>query len=103
MLGINGMVTRKQLTEAIETHVKYLIEGRSAPEPEPAPQAEEVPVGQPQVQRDQSIRGFVPSRGDEPYLYTPQDPELADRCSNVLDGLEYIEQYVWTALERNRA
>ena len=52
--------------------------------------------------RDCSIREFVPSRGDEPYLYDGEDPELTDACRAVLDGLQFIEGHAWAALEGNR-
>lgn len=46
--------------------------------------------------------GFVPSRGDEPYLYKPKDPHLKDRLSALLDDLKQMEDYVWNKLEENR-
>jgi len=95
------MVTRADLKEAVYEYVRNLIEGKET-EQVPNQETEGVAEDQPTAERDRSVPVFVPSRGDEPYLYSPQDPELAAQCSAVLDGLEYIERYAWDALERNR-
>lgn len=100
-LGTNRMVTRKELREEIERHVEELKRGTTPRRPA---DEETVPAAaaEPEAGGDRSVRGFVPSRGDEPYLYKPKDPELAAVCSSVLDVLERFEEVVWRALEENR-
>lgn len=101
-LGIKGMVSRKQLTEAVIDYVKGLADG--FPEPiiravEPVASSEETQVHQPVV----SSSEFKPSRGDEPYIYKAKDPALRDRLSSLLDSLEALEEYTWSKLEENKA
>lgn len=97
-------MTRKEIREWIEEMVNETIDGeREEAHPRADTPAEEPACEEAQAIRNRSVRGFVPSRGDEEYLYKPKDPELAAACSTVLDGLEYVERYVWDALERNRA
>ena len=100
-LGIGKMVTRKQLKEAVYAYLAMLAQGKEI-EQSANQETEGVAEEQSPPERDRSVPDFVPSRGDEPYLYSPQDPELAAQCSAVLNGLEYIERYAWDALERNR-
>ncbi|KKK48956.1 hypothetical protein LCGC14_3139910, partial [marine sediment metagenome] len=45
--------------------------------------------------------GFVPSRGDEPYIHRPKDRELAAACTRVLNDLEFIEERVWDAFYKD--
>lgn len=40
---------------------------------------------------------FVSSRGDEPYIHQPKDPELAAACRAVFDNLAVIEDKAWQA------
>lgn len=51
---------------------------------------------------DDASSGFVPSRGDEPYLSQPKDPGIAAACSRILDDAALIEQFAWDTIERNR-
>ena len=46
---------------------------------------------------------FIPSRGDEPYLFKSKDPEMTKLCSAILDATNALDEYVWRALEENRA
>lgn len=95
-LGLTQMVSRKQVTQLVIDHLKDLASGVTSDEPSGAGPTEHV------VSAARAAENFTPSRGDEPYLYRPQDSELAAKCSAVLDGLEYIENYAWNTLERNR-
>ena len=131
-LGYNGLASKKDINAAVQNYIRDLIErneyiveedyalsreARGARHDDDQSEEVESPaesssVGSDQddtaaggdqgISRDDTVRKFVPSRGDEPYLYEPEDLELAAVCSNVLDGLEYIERYTWDALERNR-
>jgi hypothetical protein len=87
------MVTRKELREAIELHVEYLIKRNKVDQllAEPEVICEE---GQPS--------DFVPSRGDEPYLSQPRDPGIAEACTQILDAAKLIEDFAWETVERNR-
>jgi len=102
-LGLKRMVTRKELREEVERHVEELKRGIKAPERERDEETVPAPTDKSDTRPADGVCGFVPSRGDEPYLYKPQDPELAAVCSNVLDVLERFEKAVWRALEENRA
>lgn len=100
-LGLGRMVSRKELRTEIERYVEELGSGKEVkqePDQTPTPPA----TNEPPASRDRSVPRFVPSRGDESYLYKPKNPELAAACSTVLDGLEHIEEYVWEQLEKNR-
>jgi len=115
-LGHNGLVSRKDLTQAVETFVQDLIERNgyivekdleiSGPDPKADSQADQALERalevEPGSDRDRSIREFMPSRGDEPYLYRAKDPELAARLRALLDDAERFEEYVWSKLEENR-
>jgi hypothetical protein len=114
-LGTGRMVKRSEVTEAIQRYVKSLIAGQpieianyenSGCSNEVEPAANEAVkrttgVGA-EAGGDRSLCEFVPSRGDEDYLYSGEDPELTAACSSVLDGLQLIERHVWATLERNR-
>ena len=102
LYGKEKMVTRADLKEAINEYVRSLIAGKEA-RPAASPSAEAPACEEAEAIRNRSICGFVPSRGDESYLYKPKDSELAAVCSSVLDGLQYIEEYTWDALEKNRS
>jgi hypothetical protein len=100
----NKLISRNEIKELVNGFVQSLIRGE-VPLQTLGEGVEEGDPDDPGCEnpgRDRAIRKFVPSRGDEPYLYRPEDPELAVRCSAILDGLEYIEKYTWGALERNR-
>ena len=123
LFGHPGKVSRKQLTRFVEDIVCEVIKGNTIEpasifvedivgeviqgntiEPassRPVKAADEVEPAAP-ASGDRGIHEFVPTRGDEAYMYKGKDPELAAQCSKVLDGIQYIEQYAWTALERNR-
>ncbi len=93
-----GMVSRKEVNEWVnEAVLRLLTTQEHNNEPEiPSEAIESITEPRPPP------AAFTPSRGDEPYLYRPQDPELAAACSAVLDGLAHIDQHVWATLERNR-
>ena len=95
------MVTRKQLREEIERHVERLKRGETA---ERQRDEETVPAAadEPDTPAVVGVRGFVPSRGDESYLYRPKDPELAAACSAALDACERLDEVIWRKLEENR-
>lgn len=104
-----GMVSRKEVTAWVEDAIARLITTQEINNeheeseliPTEAIEAITEPLP-PQTVGNRSLREFVPSRGDEPYLYKPENPELAAACSAILDGLQYIETRVWDELERNR-
>jgi len=103
-----ALVSRKEVNEFIQTQLQVALNGL-APQVDTAfnddatGPPERTDERKPESRRDQRVPDFMPSRGDESYLYTPKDPELATACSVVLNGLENIEKYVWDTLERNRA
>jgi hypothetical protein len=98
------MVSRQEVTDYVHNQIRLAIAGKPSPKVDPEPvRAAEAPAPiQPQPRSNRVLCDFVPSRGDEPYLYKPKDPELAASCRAALDGLEAIEEYIWDALERNR-
>ena len=96
MLGLGHMVTRKELTEAVERHVEYLIKGKVE---EDAVFAAKKILDEKEIPKDVK---FTPSRGDEAYLTRPKDPELAATCSRILDDVAIVEAFVWETIERNR-
>ena len=105
-----GRVSRKEVRSWVEEALERLLTTQEinnepdTPEPDSHADAsvEEAAAEQSEYGRGQRIPQFVPSRGDEPYLYQPKDPELAAACSAVLDGLERIEEHAWATLEGNR-
>lgn len=102
-IGLPGMVSRKQLKEEIERHVATLIFGPGqTADSKTEPALTSAPISKPAAERNRSVREFVPSRGDEPYLYSGENPELTDACRGVLDGLEFIEKFTWAALNKDR-
>ncbi len=110
-LGLkHKLATRKDIVNAVTEYISAVLIGGTHEDPGCSDEvrrdtdeaAEATAEEQPTSVRDTSVRGFVPSRGDEPYLYRPQDPELAAACSAVLDGLEHIERHAWATLEGNR-
>jgi len=100
ILGLGHMITRKELREAIQRHVKYLIEGKEI-ELATDEEVEEVTGIKPKARGDRDVCGFVPSRGDEAYLTRPRDPELAATCSRILDDVAIVEAFAWETIERN--
>lgn len=100
-LGLGRMVTRKDLKEAIDRHVKYLV---SPGEVDGAGHKKTVPsaADEPDTRSTEPVRRFVPSRGDEPYIAQPKDSGIADACSRILDAAELIQNFAWDTIERNR-
>lgn len=110
-LGHSGLVTRKQVTEAVCVHVCELMTGDvneiKRKETDERRETDDVPDnrrdGSPSDEdRESQTPVFVPSRGDEPYIYSPKDTELAAKCSSVLDATERLDRYIWEKLEENR-
>lgn len=112
-LGLSQMVSRKQVTLLVVEHIAGLMLGPTSnddneskidgkTEPESARKTEDVAADKPARNRDQGVSAFVPSRGDEAYLCRPSSTELAAVCSQILDGLEFIEAFTWETVERNR-
>lgn len=104
-----GLASRKDVTAWVNEAVERLLTTQehnndqgTEVEPLADTPVERTAEGRAEARGDRSVREFVPSRGDEGYLYSGEDPELAAACSSVLDGLDFIQQYTWTALERNR-
>lgn len=95
------MVSRKEVINFVEAQIQLALLGETV-EPEPARETENVVTHESSRSGDQGIRPFVPSRGDESYLCKPKSGELAAACSQVLDGLEFIETFAWENIERNR-
>jgi hypothetical protein len=103
-LGQSQMVSRKQVTQLVTDYIDRLKSGLISDEAEIESEKETAAIVARTVERseDHNIRPFVPSRGDEPYLCKPESRELAAVCSQVLDGLEFIEAFTWETVERNR-
>ncbi len=117
-LGHSGLVTRNQVTEAVNIFITERINGTGTESPTNADTVH-TEAGPERSERDHSdarnalVRAeeravdrragkFVPSRGDEPYLYRAQDPRLAAACSAVLDATGRLDEYIWEKLEENR-
>lgn len=103
--AINGnaltrMVSRKDVTLFVLEKINEAIEGKA--EPDPGPALVTNGAQQPEESGGGCLPEFVPSRGDESYLYQGEDEELAAQCSRFLDSIEYFQQYTWKQLERNR-
>lgn len=106
-IGGSFMVGRKDVTKLVNEFIEGLKTNENTRRSNETglptnEEAEAIVATVATAERDTSLREFVPSRGDEPYLYCGEDPELTDACRSVLDGLEFIDRYAWTALERNR-
>ena len=109
-LGGKKMISRKEVTDLVQTYIARLITeedyGPNGYMPPPDAFADEAPQepapAEPEASRDRSVRAFVPSRGDEEYLYRGKDPELTAACSSVLDACEHLDQVIWRKLEENR-
>jgi hypothetical protein len=95
------MVTRKELREEIERHVEQLKTGKKPERPADTPAVQVTPA-EPESRRDRSLRGFVPSRGDEDYLFKTSDPELKEILARFLDLAEELEAFTWNKLETIR-
>ena len=95
------MVSRKEVVSFVETQIQLALLSETV-EPESARETEDIVTHESPRSGDSSIRPFVPSRGDESYLCKPKSGELAAACSQVLDGLEFIETFAWENIERNR-
>lgn len=105
LYGKDKMVSRAGLREAINDYIQSLIEGRGnseAPRPSSEAPADD-DRGREERRGTRRLGDFVPSRGDEPYLYKPKDPEFAAVCSSILDACERLEELTWEKLEENRA
>jgi hypothetical protein len=96
------MVSRKDINVLVEGFIRGLIEGSEEAESTPDPAPERIAEAKPKAIGDQSIRGFVPSRGDEDYIAQPTDPGIAAACSRILDDVALIEEFAWNTVERNR-
>jgi hypothetical protein len=96
------LATRNDIKEAIYEYVQKVLIGGEEVESRTNATTEDPSEKLPETGGDRSVRGFVPSRGDEPYLTQPKDPELAVACSSMLDIAERIDQMIWETIERNR-
>ena len=47
-------------------------------------------------------RDFVPSRGDEPYLFRAQDEKLHKLHQDLLNAIDALNKYTWEKMEKNR-
>ena len=101
------MVSRKELTGLVNKYIEDLKNGRN-PYTTDGGESREVPAvaeGEPDSQRaghHRSTPEFIPSRGDEPYLFKASDPALRDIHSRFLDLAQELEDYTWEQMERNR-
>jgi hypothetical protein len=100
--GRKTMVSRKEVTDFVNASIQQAILGSEKTDPEPVREAEDAAPVRTEVLRDRGVHNFVPSRGDEPYLYRPKDPKLAAALSTVLNAAEALDMYIWNELERNR-
>ena len=96
------LATRNDIKEAIYEYIQKVLIGGEEVEPRTNATAEDPSERLPETGGDRSVRDFVPSRGDEPYLTQPKDPELAAACSSMLDIAERIDQMIWETIEKNR-
>ena len=101
------LVTRKEVTELVEALINdEARKGWQDEEVQPVQRDDDQRSAVPRARMpEQSFTeaAFVPSRGDEPYLYKPSDPELAAKLSALLDDSRAFEEYVWKQLEANRS
>lgn len=100
--GRKTMVSRKEVTAFVNASIQQAILGSEEADPEPMREVEDPAPVRTEVRGDRGVHSFVPSRGDEPYLYRPKDPKLAAALSTVLDATEALDTYIWNELERNR-
>lgn len=95
-------MTRKEIREWIEEHINDIIDGGEEALKQPSPATERVAVDEPSPERDRSVCQFVPSRGDEDYLFKTSDPELKAILTRLLDASDELEAYTWQQLEKIR-
>ena len=95
--------TRNDIKEAINEYVKNVLLGGPTTDSEPVSATEPAVAQQATAIGGGPIGDFVPSRGDERYMYKGQDESITKAASGILDRLELIQNFVWEALERNRA
>lgn len=96
------MVTRKELREEIERYVEYLKQGKQTERPTATPVVPSTPA-ESETRGDRGIHEFVPSRGDEDYMFRTSDQELKTILVRLLDLSEELEAYTWDRLEKIRA
>ena len=92
------MISRKQLTEIVTEFVNDKIRLDS----EPDEQIETATTEESTNRGGERPSEFVPSRGDESYLFKTHDPKLKDILSHMLDVSEEYDTYIWEELERAR-
>lgn len=107
------LVTRKEVVETVLHLVaQEIIDGREIemygdeePEVDKQPQSVNPKVDDSKAFREliDETLPFKPSRGDESYLYKSKDPEMTKLCTAILDATDALDEYVWRALEENRA
>lgn len=95
--------TRNDIKEAVNDYVQNTLAADKAIESKPSGEAQEVVGNQSNISGHPQVPAFVPSRGDESYLYTGKDQEITDACRKILDGVDFIKDFAWETLERNRA
>lgn len=107
--GGKGMVSRKEVTNLVTAYIALQIEGEDNVMQENARSDRgriELRDGLDDRRDDGSMQrpgnGFIPSRGDESYVFKAKDSELHNAVSSVLDGLSLIEKITWEYAEQNR-
>lgn len=99
------LATRKEITEFVHEFIQESIrDGREQPD-ESAEEAEaknDSAIADRIKDRANRVCGFVPSRGDESYLYAGRSVSIKEACSAVLDATERLDSLIWQELERNR-
>lgn len=92
--GVKGVVSRNDIKARAQAWLESEMAGNSAPA--------EVELPAPEPPKPAKRDGFVPSRGDEPYIFKARDERLRQLHSNLLDAIEALEDYTWEQMERNR-
>jgi len=96
------LVTRKEITDLVLTLIQdEITTGWESTTDDRGPQLETKATPYKEDAKTQAIP-FVPSRGDEDYLFKSKDPEWTRLCSAVLDATQELDGYVWQTMERNR-
>jgi hypothetical protein len=98
------LATRKEITEHVLNFINQELKdaGDMIPGEDTLTVSKESMKELTQAIENSPTSGFVPSRGDEPYLYKGKVEALTKACGDALDAAEAIEKVVWNLLEKNR-
>lgn len=99
---VDEAIERLLTTQEINNDQTGIDNGREAEAVEADGHRRDPIAVRPSAEAAEPGAGFVPSRGDEPYMYKGNDEGVTAACRTILDQAELIEQFAWETLERNR-